>query len=122
MKRAVVVATVLVTALLVGAVPGIAQLSQAQTTPAPERALVDRYCIGCHSAALKSGGLVLEKLDVTHAGDAAETWEKVIRKVRAGMMPPSGVPRPDRASLNALAANLEMQLDRAAASSHRGET
>jgi hypothetical protein len=106
MKRAFIVI-----AVLVSAIPGFAQ-----STPAPERALVDRYCIGCHSAALKSGGLVLEKLDVTHAGDAAETWEKVIRKVRAGMMPPSGVPRPDRAALDSFAANLEMQLDRAAAS------
>jgi cytochrome c551/c552 len=104
-------------AVLIGAVLGIAQLSQSQQpTPAPERALLDRYCVGCHSAALKSGGLVLEKLDVAHAGDAAETWEKVIRKVRAGMMPPSGVPRPDRAALDSFAANLEMQLDRAAAS------
>jgi cytochrome c551/c552 len=106
MKRAVIFTAVLVTA--------VAQAQQAK--PGPERALVDRYCIGCHSAALKSGGLVLEKLDVTHAGDAAEAWEKVIRKVRAGMMPPSGVPRPDRAALDSFAANLEMQLDRAAAS------
>ncbi len=106
MKRAVIFAAVLVSAVA----------RAQQPTRAPERALLDRYCIGCHSAALKSGGLVLEKLDVTHAGDAAETWEKVIRKVRAGMMPPSGVPRPDRASLDGLAANLEMQLDRAAAS------
>jgi len=111
MKRAVIAAAVLVTAVFLNAVPGIAQ-----PTPPPERALIDRYCIGCHSAALKSGGLVLEKLDVTHAGDAAETWEKVIRKVRAGMMPPSGVPRPDRAALDSFAANLETQLDRAAAS------
>src|SRR5580704_2155836 len=102
---------VIVTAVLVNAV---AQAQQPK--PVPERALVDRYCIGCHSAALKSGGLVLEKLDVTHAGDAPETWEKVIRKVRAGMMPPSGVPRPDRAALDSFAANLEIQLDRAAAS------
>jgi cytochrome c551/c552 len=107
MKRAVIVIGVL----------GRALVSQAQQpAPAPERALIDRYCVGCHSAALKSGGLVLEKLDVTHAGDAAETWEKVVRKVRAGMMPPAGVPRPDRAALDSLAANLEMQLDRAAAS------
>src|SRR5580658_1678557 len=103
MKKVVIFAAVLVTVV-------------AHAQQVPERALVDRYCIGCHSAALKSGGLVLEKLDVTHAGDAAETWEKVIRKVRAGMMPPSGVPRPDRAALDSFAANLEMQLDRAAAS------
>jgi hypothetical protein len=106
MKIAVIFAGVLVSAVA----------HAQQPKPAPERALVDRYCIGCHSAALKSGGLVLEKLDVTHARDAAETWEKVIRKVRAGMMPPSGVPRPDRAALDGFAANLETQLDRASAS------
>jgi cytochrome c551/c552 len=107
MNKAVIFIPVLLSA--------VAQAQQPKQ-PAPERALVDRYCIGCHSAAVKSGGLVLEKLDATHAGDAAETWEKVIRKVRAGMMPPAGVPRPDRAALDAFAANLEMQLDRAAAS------
>ena len=84
--------------------------------PAAERALMDRYCTGCHNPKLKSGGLVLEKLDPALAGDAAETWEKVVRKVRAGMMPPSGAPRPERAALDSFAANLEMQLDRAAAS------
>ena len=107
MKRAVAIAAVL----------GWAIVSQSQQpATAPERALLDKYCIGCHSGAAKAGGLVLEKLDVAHAGDAAQTWEKVVRKVRAGMMPPSGAPRPERAALDSLAANLEMQLDRAALS------
>jgi hypothetical protein len=52
---------------------------------------------------------------VANAARAPQTWEKVIRKVRTGMMPPSGAPRPDRATLDSLAANVETVLDRAAA-------
>jgi mono/diheme cytochrome c family protein len=84
-------------------------------TPAPQRALLDRYCVGCHNEKAKTAGLLLDKLDVTHPGENPETWEKVVRKVRAGMMPPSGAPRPDRTQLDAFAAKLETELDRAAA-------
>ncbi len=80
-----------------------------------EQALAGQYCVTCHSERLKTGNLVLEKLDPTHAAQNVETWEKVIRKVRAGMMPPAGAPRPDRATLDAFAASLETQLDRASA-------
>src|SRR5205823_1737295 len=82
---------------------------------AQDRALVDRYCVGCHNAKSKIAGLMLDRLDPTHPGENAETWEKVVRKVRAGMMPPTGAPRPDRAALDAFAAKLETELDRAAA-------
>ena len=81
----------------------------------PERALLDRYCVGCHNEKIKTAGLMLDKLDVAHPGERAEIWEKVIRKVRAGMMPPSGMPRPDRTALDAFAAKVETQLDQAAA-------
>ena len=83
-----------------------------------EPSLLNQYCVTCHSERLKTGNLVLEKLDPSHAAESpvtAETWEKVIRKVRAGMMPPAGAPRPDRATLDAFAATLETQLDRASA-------
>src|SRR5437764_86977 len=50
---------------------------QGQQT-APDKALVDRYCIGCHSERLKSGNLVLEKLDAEHASEHPEIWEKVV--------------------------------------------
>ncbi len=79
------------------------------------QSLVNQYCTGCHSEKLKTGNLVLEKLDASQPGNAPEVWEKVVRKVRAGMMPPSGVPRPSRAELDHFAANLEAGLDRAAA-------
>jgi len=69
--------------------------SQNQT---PERALINQYCLGCHNEKTKTADLMLDKLDLDHPGDNAEKWEKVLRKVRAGMMPPSGMPRPDRAT------------------------
>jgi hypothetical protein len=83
-----------------------------------EQALLNQYCVTCHSERLKTGNLVLEKLDPAHAADGegtSETWEKVIRKVRAGMMPPAGAPRPDRKTLDAFAVSLETRLDRASA-------
>src|ERR1700683_4963755 len=89
---------------------GFAALAHAQ-----DHALVDRYCIGCHNEKTRSGGLAIDKLDLAHPGNHAEAWEKVDRKVRAGMMPPSGMPRPDRATLDAFAAQLETALDTAAA-------
>src|SRR5277367_2209587 len=79
------------------------------------QALLNQYCVTCHNTKLKTGGLALDKLDLSHPGVDAETWEKVSRKLRAGMMPPAGAPRPDRHALDALAASVEDSLDRAAA-------
>src|SRR5262245_52907348 len=86
-----------------------------QTAPAGTDAVagVSRtYCQTCHNDRLKTGGLSLEGLTVDRD---AETWEKVIRKVRAGMMPPAGAKRPDRAALDAFAGSIENAIDRAAA-------
>jgi len=85
-------------------------------TPEGERALVDKYCVTCHNARLKTGGLVLDKdtVDLTHVADRADVWEKVIRKVHGRMMPPQGMPRPDEATIEAFAASLENTIDRAA--------
>jgi cytochrome c551/c552 len=83
--------------------------------PTAPRALLDRYCVTCHNQKLKTGGLALDKLDLARAGENAETWEKVVRKLRAGMMPPQGLPRPNAADYEALAASIENALDRAAA-------
>ncbi len=79
------------------------------------QALLNQYCVTCHNTKLKTGGLALDKLDLSHSGVDAETWEKVSRKLRAGMMPPAGAPRPDRHALDALAGVVEDGLDRAAA-------
>ena len=81
---------------------------------APYRAIVDQYCVTCHNARLKTGDLILEKLDMSRVDGNAAIWEKVVRKVRAGVMPPQGVRRPDEATTHGLVAWLENQLDRAA--------
>ena len=82
--------------------------------PTP-RALLNQYCVTCHNEKLKTAGLLLDNADPANVSLDAETWEKVVRKVKAGMMPPSGMPRPDRAALDAFTLKLEAGLDRAAA-------
>jgi hypothetical protein len=79
----------------------------------PERALIDRYCVTCHNQRARIAGLTLDTLDVTNPPVAAAAWEKVIRKVRGGLMPPVGMPRPDKAALAGLASYLETSIDRA---------
>ena len=98
------------------------QTVQAQRQPSPvatsssdARAVVNKYCITCHSTRLHTGGLVLEDVDLDKLPDAAETWEKVVRKLRVGAMPPVGAPQPDAATSDALATWLEQTLDHAAA-------
>ena len=83
--------------------------------PDEPRAVVQRYCQTCHNARVKAGGLLLDQLDVDHPDRDPQSWEKVVRKLRTGMMPPAGAPRPDRGTLDRLAASVETVLDRAAA-------
>jgi mono/diheme cytochrome c family protein len=88
---------------------------KADTTTEADQALIDKYCVTCHNARTLSGNLSLAGLDVSTPGDHPEVFEKVVRKVRAGLMPPAGMPRPERATLQGFAASLETRLDRAAA-------
>jgi hypothetical protein len=95
-----------------------------QSPPVPEagrqlrsvQPLLDQYCITCHSERLKTGGLALDAMPLDRIGADAETWEKVVRKVRAGLMPPAGARRPDRGSLDAFATAIEGAIDLHAAS------
>jgi len=80
-----------------------------------ETATVKQYCAVCHSERGKAGGLSLASFDVSGAAEHAPIAEKMIRKLRAGMMPPPGARRPDEASLGALADALAARIDRAAA-------
>ena len=66
--------------------------------------MLDKYCVTCHSDRLKTAGLTLESIDTTNIAAAPDVWEKVIRKVRVGMMPPQGSPTPDAASRDSLVA------------------
>jgi mono/diheme cytochrome c family protein len=86
----------------------------AESDPPAHSAVLNKYCVTCHSDARRTGGLSLEHADLTDVPKGAETWEKVIRKVRVGMMPPPGMPRPAPDQLDGLAAYLETSLDRAA--------
>jgi mono/diheme cytochrome c family protein len=77
-----------------------AQQPASASSPAaasPQRALLNQYCVGCHNQRQKAIGatpLALDSLDVSNIGAGAEQWEKVVLKLRAGLMPPSGMPRP----------------------------
>jgi mono/diheme cytochrome c family protein len=85
-----------------------------------EQKLLARYCVACHSERAKAAGmdsarkLAVDALDPHNVARDAKTWELVVRKLRAGMMPPVGVPRPDAATLESMIAFLEGELDRTA--------
>ncbi len=77
--------------------------------------VVNRYCVTCHSTRLKTGGLALDVINTAAVGSNPAEWERVVRKLRAGEMPPAGVPRPDEATYKRLVGSLEAALDAAAA-------
>src|SRR5262249_35040693 len=87
----------------------------ASSTTSDQQALVDKYCVGCHNRRARVAGLALDTVDVGHVGENAETWEKVVQKLRGGLMPPAGRPRPDETTNRTFVSWLESQLDRAAA-------
>ena len=81
---------------------------------ATQRALIDQYCVTCHNAKLKTANLLLDQLDLAHLSANAEVGEKVVRKLRAGMMPPINMKRPDPATMESLIKWMETELDRGA--------
>jgi mono/diheme cytochrome c family protein len=95
--------------------PSARQTPQAIQNPSSPRALLDTYCVTCHNQRLKTAGLTLDTLDVTNVGADAEAWEKVVRKLRAGTMPPVDRPHPEQAAARDFMSWLETGLDRAAA-------
>ena len=118
-----------VVAILLVAFASGAQTAARAVQPAPvsadvvtsHRTLLDRYCIACHNQRAKAAGqdgarrLTLDDVDLAEAGRHPEVWERVVRKMRAGMMPPAGVRRPDTAVYNGFVSWLERELDRNAA-------
>jgi Protein of unknown function (DUF1592)/Protein of unknown function (DUF1588)/Protein of unknown function (DUF1585)/Protein of unknown function (DUF1587)/Protein of unknown function (DUF1595)/Planctomycete cytochrome C len=91
----------------------LAAICAASTGPS-QREILDKYCVTCHNQRLKTGGLTLDTLDLDQVPAHAEIWEKVIRKLRSGTMPPAGMPRPDAAAYKNLTAWLEEQIDQSA--------
>jgi uncharacterized protein DUF1592/uncharacterized protein DUF1588/uncharacterized protein DUF1585/uncharacterized protein DUF1587/uncharacterized protein DUF1595 len=77
------------------------------------KAVLDKYCVTCHSERLHTAGLVLEGIDVANPAAHAEVWERVITKLHARSMPPAGLPRPDPGVYDAMAVSLEAAIDRA---------
>jgi hypothetical protein len=90
--------------------------AQEPAAPAPSanRALVNKYCATCHSERLHTADLMLDKANVDDVSVEPHIWEKAVKKLRAGQMPPGGAPRPDKATLNTFATYLEESLDKAA--------
>ncbi len=90
-------------------------MTQTVTLESGPQFVVQRVCVSCHNDRFRSGNLSLEKFDVAAAHKNAEVAEKMIRKLRAGMMPPPGAPRPDDETLLGLVRKLEEVVDEAAA-------
>ena len=94
------------------------ETASAQTAAGPSpRAVLDRYCVTCHNDRLRTGGLTLDatSVDADDPSRHADVWERVIGTLRTGAMPPPGRPRPDAATYDAVASQLEAAIDRAAA-------
>ena len=87
----------------------------AAATSSPLRPVLAKYCQGCHNQRLRTAGLMLDTADAEHVGADAEVWESVVRRLRAGTMPPVGRPRPDQSTADSVIAWLETELDKFAA-------
>jgi mono/diheme cytochrome c family protein len=120
-------AAALVSGLLVAALSGVETRGQTPARasvaigPTEVKATLDRYCATCHNDRMRAGSFEFTALDVGDVGRHPHTWEKVVRKLRTGMMPPAGAARPNRATLDKVAETIERELDaHAAANPHPG--
>ena len=84
-------------------------------TEAPSRALLDRYCVTCHNERLQTAGVMFDRVDIDRPDVHRELFEKVAGKLRSGLMPPAGRPRPAPAAIDAFVTALEAELDRVGA-------
>ncbi len=84
------------------------------STAAEANTVLKQYCVTCHNDRLKTANLVLNQLDAARVQENPVLWEKVVRKLRTGTMPPPGSPRPERAAYDLTASWLEDELDRTA--------
>ena len=96
------------------ALPPAAPSHPASLTAVSQTELVTQYCATCHSERGKAGGLSLAGFNAMKAQEQPEVVEKMIRKLRAGMMPPAGSKRPDAATIEALTSALEARMDEVA--------
>ena len=101
------------------AVFGSPEQAQAPAAPsssvaAPSRALIDGYCVACHNQRVKTAGIAFDTADLRDISKDVDVWEKALRKLRGGMMPPPGARRPESAAVEAFTSALERELDAAA--------
>jgi cytochrome c5 len=89
----------------------------ARPSAPPNGELLSKYCVTCHNQRLRTAGLALDQADLTAIAHDPILWEKVVRKLRTGAMPPAGRPRPEPAAATAFSTALESALDAAAAAS-----
>jgi len=121
MYKALLVAAVTLAAAVSSSRSEFASVSAAQATgaqpsaPLAPRALLDTYCVTCHNQRTKTAGLTFDTMDLAKLPEHADVWEKTVRKLRGGMMPPPGVRRPDQGSVDAMVSWLERSLDDIAA-------
>jgi hypothetical protein len=108
-------ASTLRTAVLTTALACAACQPSVQQQAAAAKTTIERYCTDCHNDAERTGELTLQRVSLTDLAAHADVWEKVVRKLRGGMMPPSGEPLPDAPTQQQLVAYLEDRLDAAAA-------
>jgi cytochrome c553 len=91
-----------------------AQQGAPPASTAVQNDTLTKYCVRCHNDTLRAGGLALDALMPANVGTNAAVWEKVIRKLQMGAMPPPGSPRPDKSAIDAFTSSLEAALDEAA--------
>jgi hypothetical protein len=118
LKYAIALIVAAATAVTAGTTGTRAQSSRAANSSpdlSEHKAVVQQYCVGCHNGRNRTADLALDSVDLANPAAHPEIWEKVVRKLRAGAMPPAGLPRPDEATYDSLASRLEAALDAAAA-------
>lgn len=116
MSFALLMTVALVPASLAAAQTASRPAAKAEPTP-DVQAFVKQYCVGCHNERNKRAvsNFALDAVDVSIAGQRGDIWEKVVTKLRAGQMPPVNAKRPERPVSDGVAAWLESELDRHAA-------
>jgi mono/diheme cytochrome c family protein len=100
---------------LVSTGSGGLRAAQQDAASSPQQALINQYCVTCHNQRSKTANVMFDTMDLSNVSKNADIWERAVRKLRGGMMPPPGARRPDRAATDGLAGYLETALDRAAA-------
>src|SRR4051812_34206403 len=79
------------------------QQPASQSSSSQYRALLDQYCVTCHNQRSKTANVMFDTMDLANMSKDGKIWERAVRKLRGGMMPPPGARQPDRASVEKFA-------------------